>query len=352
MSDLNKDNSSDGQNEEGKKLSLLSIIFRIFSLLFRLIKRIYNIIKPLLILLEKHWRIVAPVLLLGVPIVFISLYLITERTEFPELDKDLNTKLANVDKKSDIEKGAMLSFAIRHHLGVELDTFFGWTINDLPISPTKWLDNRNSRQEGVIYATKMFESFFATNAAKYGRGGEEHAGLKAARDTNFAFEPYSYMFPSSEAMYRKGLQNMMDYERDLLAGKAVFNFRTDDIYKMLKMLIDENFLGEPLGRLRKSTEDISFFELDNTIYYTQGVILVVRDVLRTLILLYPELLEKGGTDNIERALLDMDKISTFNPIVVLGGKHDSMMPDHRSKVAKYLYDLNDRLREVAESINR
>ena len=68
--------------------------------------------------------------------------------------------------------------------------------------------------------------------------------------------------------------------------------------------------------------------------------------------LYPEYLNKGGRENFESALRDMDLIATFNPIVVLGGKHDSIMPDHRTKMNKYLFTLIERLNDVKESINR
>ena len=157
---------------------------------------------------------------------------------------------------------------------------------------------------------------------------------------------------SSESQYDKGIAELKKYEADLVKGDpgAVFNLRTDDIVNMLEFIIGKQFMDEPLGLLVQSNDDVPYTELDDHIYYTQGITLVVRDVLRTFLHLYPEVQEKGGKENIHIALKEINQICTFDPLIVLRGDHDSIMADHRGKVARYLISIRERIDDLAQSI--
>ena len=48
----------------------------------------------------------------------------------------------------------------------------------------------------------------------------------------------------------------------------------------------------------------------------------------------------------------IDRICDFDPLIVLRGDHDSVMADHRGKMARYLIEVRERLNDVAQSINR
>jgi hypothetical protein len=280
-------------------------------------------------------------------------YTILDQTQFPDLDPNIAALLK--EKTSDSaasQKGAVLSAAIRNRLEQEMNSTFGWSINDLIISPTRWMDNRANRQRGTIFATRMMINFFSTNLAKYGKVDAENKYLLEVREKYFVFTSDKWWFPSSESQYKKGLSLLKQYESELIKGNAnaVFNMRTDDMYNMLAFIISKQFLDQPLGLLVQSNEDVAYTELDNRIYYTQGVILVIRDVLRVFIHLYPEAIEKGGKENIQIALKEINQICTFDPLLVLRGRHDSIMADHRGKVARYLIAIRERINDLAQSI--
>jgi hypothetical protein len=233
-----------------------------------------------------------------------------------------------------------------------MNSTFGWSVNDLWISPTRWLDNRANRQRGVIFATRMLVTFYATNLAKYGTVDAENEWLKEAREKRFAFSEDSWWLPSSESEYRKGLELLRKYETAVEDGKAVFNMRTDDIYNLFMFIISNQFLDQPLGLLVQATEEVRYWDLDDRIYYTQGVILVLRDFLETMVKLYPAIREKGGEENIQIAFKEMERVCTFDPLVVLRGRHDSIMADHRGKMASYVISIRERLNDVTQSIRR
>jgi len=280
-------------------------------------------------------------------------YTVLDPARFPKLDQNIVDRLqTTIPTSSQAQKGAVLSASIRNRLEQEMNSTFGWSVNDLLISPTRWLDNRANRQQGTIFATRMLITYFSTNLAKYGQVDAENKDLKEARETYFAFSADSWWFPSTEDQYEKGVKLLKKYEADLVKGdpKAIFNLRTDDMYNMLTFIISKQFLDQPLGLLVQSNEEVPYTEIDDQIYYTQGVILVLRDVLRTFVRLFPEIQEKGGKENIKIAFREMDRICTFDPLIVLRGKHDSIMADHRGKMAKYLISVRERINDLAQSI--
>ena len=280
-------------------------------------------------------------------------YTLMDRTKFPELDPTITDLLQKTTPSSaQAQKGAVLSASIRNRLEQEMNSTFGWSVNDLIISPTRWLDNRANRQRGTIFATRMLTTYFSTNLAKYGKVDAENNDLKEAREKHFAFTSDSWWFPSSEDQYEKGIELLKKYEADLVKGdaNAIFNLRTDDMHNMLEFIISNQFLDQPLGLLVQSNDKVPYTELDDQIYYTQGIILVLRDTLRAFIHLYPEVKEKGGKENIEIAFREMDQICTFDPLIVLRGNHDSIMADHRGKIARYLIAVRERINDLAQSI--
>jgi hypothetical protein len=280
-------------------------------------------------------------------------YTALDPTRFPFENSKVHTLLESVNPDSpEPRKGATLCRAMTNRLEAEMASTFGWSVNDLWISPTRWLDNRASRQRGVIFSTRMLVAFFATNLAKYGTVDVENEWLKEAREKRFAFSEDSWWLPSSESQYRKGLELLNRYEAAVSEGQAVFNMRSDDIYNLLMFIISGQFLDQPLGLLVQATEDVAYADLDDRVYYSQGVILVLRDFLGALVRLYPLLREKGGEENIQIAFKEMERVCTFDPLVVLRGRHDSTMADHRGKMASYVISIRERLNDVAQSIRR
>ena len=280
-------------------------------------------------------------------------YTSIDPTQFPWHGSNMQPILDQVKPDAaDTKKGIALCTAIGSRLEAEMGSSFGWSVNDLIISPTGWLDNRANRQRGVIFATRMLINFYSTNLAKYGKVDAENEFLKEAREKYFAFSEDSWWFPSTESQYRKGIELLRKYENALTGGKATYNMRSDDMYNMLTFIIGNQFLDQPFGLLVQPNDEVPYTELDDRIYYTQGVVLVLRDFIRTFVDLYPEIKEKGGDENVRIAFRDLEQICIFDPLIVLRGDHDSVTADHRGKMARYLISFRERLNDLAQSIRR
>jgi len=280
-------------------------------------------------------------------------YTAIDAMRFPWFRSNIHSILDQTKPSSnEAKKGIVLSSALSNRLEEEMGSTFGWSVNDLIVSPTRWLDNRANRQRGVIFATRMLINFFSTNLAKYGKVDAENASLKEAREKHFAFSEASWWFPSTESQYRQGIALLRKYQDELAAGDAIYNMRSDDMYNMLTFIIGSQFLDQPLGLLVQTNDEVPYADLDDRIYYTQGVVLVLRDFIRSFIDLYPEIKEKGGEKNVRIALRDMEQICTFDPLIVLRGDHDSVTADHRGKMARYLISFRERINDLAQSIRR
>lgn len=275
---------------------------------------------------------------------------------FPEVSAPVKSALTDAmgNEMDDKDKARAMVTAICSQLERELDSPFGWSINDLLISPTSWLDARASRQEGVIYATRMLMQFFSPNATKLGASDKENPLTKEVREQYIVYGEsiWGFFKMSSENAYKHALENMHQYVRDVQEGKAVYNFRSDDIYNVLVYILSESFTGQAMGLLTEPNEDVSYWDLNNRIYYVQGVVLVLRDFLHTLSSCYPDIAAKGGEENLAAAYRAMDRICTFYPVVVMRGRHDSIMADHRGKMARYMVTVQTRINDIAQSVRR
>ena len=158
-------------------------------------------------------------------------YTAVDPARFSELDQNITELISQISPdSSQPQKRAALSMAIRNRLEQEMNSTFGWSVNDLIISPTRWLDNRANRQQGTIFATRMLTNFYSTNLAKYGKVDAENESLKEAREKFFAFSADSWWFPSSEDQYEKGISRLKQYESDLIKKHEHTRNRELDAY--------------------------------------------------------------------------------------------------------------------------
>lgn len=248
----------------------------------------------------------------------------------------------NAVKLSENEKGKILLDAITYQLRRELHSPMGWTFNDI-IFNRFFFDNRAYRQYGVYHATKFLLDLYAMQIARLGSSDRESEFLYKARINNFAMDPRSFMFPSAEGSYEKGLKLLEQYKQSLDNGKGVYNCKTDDLYASFVTVTGENLLGHALGLLENSKE-MPFYELDNRIYEVQGMVLVVRDFINTLYTLYPEIKAKNNAENMASAMMYLDRICTYNPLFITSFFNSGEL------IVSWLLFAKARLEDIRDSI--
>ena len=266
-----------------------------------------------------------------------KLYSKIDQTEFPE-----PMKIQETSSLSDLDKGKLVADSIVHQMKHELNSTFGWSINDILFN-SYFLDNRASRQYGVYHATKVLMDLYSMHIAKLGSNDKENQFLYNARLNQFAIDPRSFMFPSAESSYEKGIELVEKYKKSLDNGSGVYNCRTDDLYASFNMVIGENLLGYALGLLQ-NTQELAFYELDNKIYEVQGIVLVVRDFINTIYNLYPEINNKGNAENMIAAMDYMNRICTYDPLYITSKVNSGEL------IISYVLFAKNRLEDIRDSI--
>lgn len=266
-----------------------------------------------------------------------KLYSKIDQTEFPE-----PMKIQETSSLSELDKGKLVADSIVHQMKHELNSTFGWSINDILFN-SYFLDNRASRQYGVYHATKVLMDLYSMHIAKLGSNDKESQFLYSARLNQFAIDPRSFIFPSAESSYEKGIELVEKYKKSLDNGSGVYNCRTDDLYASFNTVIGENLLGYALGLLQ-NTQELAFYELDNKIYEVQGIVLVVRDFINTIYQLYPEINNKGNVENMEAAMDYMNRICTYDPLYITAKVNSGEL------IISYVLFAKNRLEDIRDSI--
>lgn len=267
-----------------------------------------------------------------------KLYTLIDTATFPEAVA-LPDQAENL---SENEKGKILLDAITEQMRKELDSPFGWSFNDI-IFNRFIMDNRAYRQYGVYHATKFLLDLYSLQIAKLGSNDRESDFLYKARINNFAIDPRSFMFPSAEGSYKKGLNLLNQYKASLDNGTGTYNMRSDDIYASFVTATGENLLGYALGLLENS-QQMSFYTLDNRIYEVQGIVLVLRDFLKALYELYPEIKAKNNANNMASAMEYLNKICNYNPLYITSFFNSGEL------IVSYLLFAKARLEDIRDSI--
>ena len=267
-----------------------------------------------------------------------ALYGKFDQTEFP----DVMPLPENAAKLSENEKGKLLLDSITWEMRRELSSPLGWTFNDI-IFNRFFFDNRAYREYGVYHATKFLLDLYSSQIAKLGQSDRESEFLYKARINSFAIDPRSFMFPSAEGSYKKGLKLLEQYKEALDKGSGVYNMRSDDIYAAFGLVTGENMLGYALGLLENS-KGMPFYELDNRIYEVQGMALVIRDFIHTLYALYPAIRAKNNEENMAAAMQYLDRICTYDPLLITSFFNSGEL------VVSWLLFARARLEDIRDSL--
>mgnify|MGYP000721902479 FL=1 len=261
-----------------------------------------------------------------------KLYGLIDQTRFP-----VPYQVTVTEGMTDEQKGKELIDALTARMRYELNSTFGWSANDILFNPYV-LDNRAYRQFGTYSATKTLLDHYST--------ARENQSLYDARVNDFTFGPkrWGYFFvPSAESAYKRGLKRVEKYKQELDEGKAIYNCRTDDIYSAFNLILGESMFGHALGLLENS-QQLPFYTLDNRIYEAQGIMLVVRDYVKAIYDLYPEIAAKNNEANMKEAMVYLDRICDYDPMYITSSFNSGEL------IISYMLFARNRLSDIRDSI--
>jgi hypothetical protein len=159
----------------------------------------------------------------------------------------------------------------------------------------------------------------------------------------------------AESQYRKGIEALMRYNRDVGAGKAVYDRRADNLIAFLDRVAAD--LGSATATLDArtrlgtgywdTTSDDVFFDIKGKMY---GYSMILRDLGED----FSAVIEQRNATHIWRNMLDSLKDGArMNPLVVANGEQDSMMvPSHLATLGFQLSRARMQIREIEDTLQK
>jgi hypothetical protein len=254
---------------------------------------------------------------------------------------------------SDRDVGIALLTASYGQMEHELNEpyLIGWTVND-KLGMQFW-DNRVNRQLGVRHAAIIMNKALAW-VTNLGDSDKVDQRIVDANQSGFAIDPELWQFwpiKSAEDFYGDGINSVKSFVADVEAGKpdVTINIINEDKRDIFEAVNDA--LAVPHGRLIEETDKTQWSKIDDDVFFAKGAAIVARDILVVMKHGFPnEIQRRGATENLDQAILALEKAITFHPWPwTMRGEDDAPFADHRAKLSQYYQDARKRIDNLVQA---
>lgn len=259
----------------------------------------------------------------------------------------------------DVAPGASHSVALTAALIAREVDRNRWTPNDPWFLPPAALDNMPNFQQGIVaalsrFAIELLDQIGRTRGSSQADPDLDRAvGLLKYPGSVWIINPeVSWWVPtaSSERQYRAGRQRLLDFNRRLVAGDAVFERRADNLLATLDRIAAD--LGSASAsadrQIREHSGDLIDFEADDLFYNIKGRIYAYYLLLTALAKDFDKVITEKELTSVWRELLDsLEAAALLDPWVVANGKPDANFPaSHLAAQGFYLLRARTQLKEA------
>ncbi len=295
------------------------------------------------------WRLVALALL-----ILLILYYPIGMMFFHKIDDDL----AYVPDANNAEVGGSLTVSMLAGLIDREVSKNGWVANDPFFKPSALLDNMPNFQQGMFRAFARV-SFELTDQIGRTRGSsavdpdlQEAAGLLQYSGDVWVFNFSTSLLPtaSSERQYLKARDTLLNYNRRLAAGDAVFERRADNLLATLdRIALDIGALSAAIDeQIRENSDSLFDFSSDDVFYRIKGQAYAYFMILKALREDFSGIVadrELGTT--YDQMLASFEAVVKLDPLIVTNNApDDQFLPNHLAAQGFYLLRARTQLREI------
>ena len=299
---------------------------------------------------KRSWKVVALLILLFLilyyPIGMITINNIEDDTSFVPTGKNV---VAGGSHAVD-----MMAGLIDREINVNR-----WTANDPFFMPSAALDNMPNYQQGIISALARF-GFELTDQIGRTRGSsqtdpdlQEAAGLLQYSGTKWAWDPTISLLPTaaSEEQYEKARNSLIDYNKRLAEGNAVFERRADNLLATLDRIALD--MGSSTATIDQHVDENSGgfidFQADNIFYGVKGQSYGYYMLLKALSQDFESLIKERGLTNAWAQMLDSFKyVIDLDPFIIVNAAPDSQfLPNHLTAQGFYVLRARTQLQEIS-----
>lgn len=294
-------------------------------------------------------------IILGV-LVFLVLYYPVGMIWYQSIDDDANLQPA---PEYVVPGGSKAVATVATMISREADH---WAPNMPFWHPAAALDNMPNFQLGEVYAVSRFAVELGDYLGRV-RGSssidpnlDEAAGL-FKYDGRTWYWGQGNIIPTAkaESQYRRGVDALMRYNRDVAAGKTVYDRRADNLIAFLDRVAAD--LGSASATLDAHAKlGTGYFDMtsDDVFYDVKGKMYGYYLILRDLGDDFSGVIEQKNATLIWQNMLEsLREGAEMRPLIVANGKQDSMLvPSHLSALGFHLLRARTQIREIGDSLQK
>ena len=226
----------------------------------------------------------------------------------------------------------------------QMDSFGGWLPNDLPLSPSFYLDNTPQFQLGVLQVVRHASRVLRDNLSR------QRTSDAVDRDADLAYsayanDPLKWAFPSAESAFGRGNAALLRF-RDNLGRTTRFYPRADNLVQLLDILMSE--LGAVNTRLLEAGEGgaVGWLQTDDNFYWGQGVRYAMLGLMRAVERDFaPVIADKNAGEIVGLIIKSLDG-GGFDPLVVTNGSKGGILASHSNNLKAYLDDARQKMNSL------
>src|SRR5690606_8294523 len=301
--------------------------------------------------LRSRWLLVAVVAI----IVIFGLYYPVGMLVVHKVDDNLDYQLA----PGEVTPGGSRAVAMAASLIQREVDHNGWVANDPFFLPGSMLDNMPNYPLGMIHALGRF-AFEMVDQIGRTRGSsqtdsdlQEAAGLLQYSGTKWIFDFSTSLLPTakSEDQYRKARRALLNYDRRLAAGQAVFERRADNLLSTLdRISLDVGSASAAIDRqIHEGSGQWIDTQSDDVFYSVKGQAYAYYMLLRELREDYANIVRDRELGTAwDQMLASFAAASDLEPLIVYNGKPDAMvLPNHLASMGFYLLRARTQISEIS-----
>ncbi len=234
------------------------------------------------------------------------------------------------------------------HIGEVLLTKSGGYLSNDKMPPGLWLDNIPNWEYGALIMLRDATSALRNNFSRSQSQSVEDEALAEA-DPRFNFRHDSWILPATESEYRRGLELLGTYLKNLSIPdkqQAQFFARADNLGLYLEIVgkrlgslsqrlsasvgqvrVNTDLAGESHARKSTDTPEVlvvktPWLELDNVFYEARGAIWALRVILQAVEHDFEDILiKKNALVSLRQIIRELEEAQqpTLSPVILNGG---------------------------------
>ena len=237
-----------------------------------------------------------------------------------------------------------------------------WIANKPFWHPSAPLDNTPNYQLGIMYAVSRFALELGDHLGRV-RGSsaidenvDRAAGL-LKYDGTVWYWGQGNIWPDAKAetQYRRGVDALMVYNRDLASGKATYERRADNLIVLLDRIASDLGSASAVLDERVSTAGGHFdSRADNVFFNVKGKMYGYAVILNAVGQDFSTVIEERRAGEIwTNMLTSMRTGASMDPLIVINGEQDSTLsPSHLATLGFHLLRARTQLRELVDTLQK